>query len=96
MMSRYSTQHVCPECGHSMGMRNIDNEGQPPRPGDVSLCGSCAVLLEFTDGSSQLVAVPPEVQDQMLRYLCTEDTNSADQADKLYRGYLHLKEALTR
>lgn len=55
-----------------------------------------ALLMEFKDGSEQLVAMSDEALDELLRYVCVANTNTEDQATKLYGGFLFLKEALTK
>jgi hypothetical protein len=50
-MKDYPTpESLCPACGYRMDASVIASlEDQPPRPGDISLCGRCGKVMIFSD-----------------------------------------------
>lgn len=56
---------------------------------------SLALILEFQDGTEQMVAMGEETLDELIRHICTVSTKSSEQAAKLYKGFVFLREALT-
>ena len=39
----------CPECGYIHDAALSTDQGQPPRPGDFSICSNCAALMQYGD-----------------------------------------------
>jgi hypothetical protein len=63
--------NACPICGHKIDTATALSEGQSeqPKPGDVSVCGSCAVFLIFTNAmrlrllkSSEFIELPLDLR----------------------------------
>lgn len=49
----------CPSCGHILDAATpIDNLGEPPQPGDLSVCISCTNFLRYT--LDMLLEILPE------------------------------------
>jgi hypothetical protein len=45
-----ATQSPCPQCGKKLGAAtNIDGKAHSPRPGDLSVCAYCGLMLTFNE-----------------------------------------------
>jgi len=55
---------VCPECGYCLeGALAIDQSGEPPRPGDLSVCAKCTSFLTFDEAMKLHLVTVGEIQD---------------------------------
>jgi hypothetical protein len=55
----------CPWCGHRFDAAMSANPDRPdaaPKPGDVSVCISCAQVLVFTDDLTLRASMPGEIE----------------------------------
>lgn len=54
----------CPWCGHRIDAAMAGDPAEPdvtPKPGDVSVCISCAQMLVFTDNLTLRASMPGEI-----------------------------------
>lgn len=55
----------CPHCGEVLsGSKCLDNEGQDPDPGVITVCVHCASVLKYTE-DMDLVQVTDQELDQL-------------------------------
>ena len=55
----------CPWCGHKLDAAMAGDPATPdavPKPGDVSVCISCAQILVFTDELTLRASMPGEIE----------------------------------
>jgi len=62
---------LCPHCGHLLDSCTPIGSSEGPKPGDVSICVSCATPLEFGPElrlqEANLEAYPESLQKQLRR-----------------------------
>lgn len=57
---------LCPWCGHRLGASMAADPKKPdatPKPGDLTVCFSCAQVLVFTDDLKLRASMPGEIED---------------------------------
>lgn len=71
----YATKpSLCPRCGYGLDRCFNTQRERAPKPGDITVCMSCALVMTFTEDMSEraltvdeIQALPGEMKTELLR-----------------------------